>query len=126
LFLITLPWKANPRDIFRFLCHTAIRVELYKVQNSLKQCCNCQKFGHVYATASKLPVICGVGRPHAQDKSDRRSGTHLEHQDVPIAKWWKERKFIPPITGAADKQKRRCEEEAPKSTQDYIGKDVLF
>jgi hypothetical protein len=70
LFLITLPRTAKSHDIFRLtnLCHTAIRVEMYRAQNGLTQCHNCQQFGHVWANCRQPPrcLWCGGGHLHKE------------------------------------------------------------
>jgi hypothetical protein len=70
LFLITLPRTAKSHDIFRLtnLCHIAIRVEVYKAQNGLTQCYNCQQFGHVWASCKQPPrcLWCGGGPLHKE------------------------------------------------------------
>jgi hypothetical protein len=57
LFLTTLPRTTKSQDIFNLssLCHIAIKIERYKVQNVLTQCYNCQKFGHVWVNCRQPP-----------------------------------------------------------------------
>jgi hypothetical protein len=57
LFLITLPRTEKSQEIFKLtgLCHISIKVDEYKNNNSLTQCFNCQKFGHVRANCSQPP-----------------------------------------------------------------------
>jgi hypothetical protein len=68
LFLITLPRTAESQEIFRLtaLCHIAIRVEVYRAQNGLTQCHNCQQFGHIWANYKQPPcrLWCGGGHLH--------------------------------------------------------------
>jgi hypothetical protein len=70
LFLITLPRTAKSQEIFRLtaLCHIAIRVEVYRAQNGLTQCHNCQQFGHVWANCKQPPrcLWCGGGHLHKE------------------------------------------------------------
>jgi hypothetical protein len=51
LFLITLAKNQKSQEILRLtnLCHIDIRVEVYRAQNALTQCYNCQDFGHVWS-----------------------------------------------------------------------------
>jgi hypothetical protein len=68
LFLVTLPRTTKSSELFKLssLCHISIRVEAYKSQNSLTQCFNCQKFGHVWANCKQPPrcLWCGGGHLH--------------------------------------------------------------
>jgi hypothetical protein len=59
LFLVTLSSTTKSQDLYKLsnLCHISIKVELYKSQNGLTQCYNCQKFGHVWANC-KQPYCC--------------------------------------------------------------------
>jgi hypothetical protein len=70
LFLITLPRTAKSQEIFRLtaLCHIVIGVEAYRAQNGLKQCHNCQQFGHVWAICKQPPrgLLCGGGHLHKE------------------------------------------------------------
>jgi hypothetical protein len=45
-----------------------IRVEAYRAQNGLKQCFNCQQFGHVWANCQQPPrcLWCGGGHLHKE------------------------------------------------------------
>jgi hypothetical protein len=79
LFLVTLCRNSTSPEIFKLasLCHIAIRVEAYRAQNSLTQCFNCQKFGHVWANCRQPPrcMWCGGGHlhkecPEAQNKEN--------------------------------------------------------
>jgi hypothetical protein len=56
------------------LCHISIKVEEYKLQNALKQCDNCQTFGHVWANC-KHPhpcLWCGGGHLHRDSGEGER------------------------------------------------------
>jgi hypothetical protein len=68
LFLITLPKTAKSQEIFRLpsICHITIKVEVYRAQNCLTQCHNCQQFGHVWANCKQPPrcLWCGGGHLH--------------------------------------------------------------
>jgi hypothetical protein len=70
LFIITLPRKAKPQEIFRLtaFCRIAIRVEAYRAQNGLTQCHNCQQFGHLWANCKQPPrcLWCGGGHLHKE------------------------------------------------------------
>jgi hypothetical protein len=57
LFLVTLTRNIKIQEIFKLnsLKHTIIKVELYRAQTDLKQCCNCQNFGHVWANCKHPP-----------------------------------------------------------------------
>jgi hypothetical protein len=70
LFLITLPRTTKSQEIFRLqsLCHIAVRVQAYRAQNVLKQCHNCQQFGHVCANCKQPPrcLWCGGGHLHKE------------------------------------------------------------
>jgi hypothetical protein len=72
LFLVTLPRTTKSQDSFKLsnLCHISIKVESYKSQNTLTQCYNCQKFGHVWANCKQPPCCLWCG------------GSHL-HKDCP-------------------------------------------
>jgi hypothetical protein len=52
-----LPTTSKSQEIFRLtaLCHISIRVEIYRCQNGLTQCHNCQQFGHVWANCKQPP-----------------------------------------------------------------------
>jgi hypothetical protein len=68
LFLVTLPRTPKSPEIFKLssLCHISIKVEAYKSRNTLTQCYNCQKFGHVWANCKQPPrcMSCGGGHLH--------------------------------------------------------------
>jgi hypothetical protein len=57
LFLITLIRNEKSQTIFKLngLCHIAIRVEVFKAQNGITQCYNCQTFGHIWANCRQPP-----------------------------------------------------------------------
>jgi hypothetical protein len=78
LFLITLPRTAKLQEIFKLppLCHIAIKAEACKTQNSLTQCYNCQKFGHVWANCKQPPCClwCGGGHLH-KDCPEKRNAS---------------------------------------------------
>jgi hypothetical protein len=63
LFLMTLPKNTESPELFKLssLCHISIKVEAYKSRNTLTQCYNCQKFGHVWANCKQPPLYIGVG-----------------------------------------------------------------
>jgi hypothetical protein len=65
LLLITFPRTANFQEIFKlqYRCQISIRVEAYRAQSGLKQCHNCQQFGHVWANCRQPPHCrwCGGG-----------------------------------------------------------------
>jgi hypothetical protein len=70
LFLITLARNDKSPDIFKLstLCHIVIKAEAYKVQNDLKQCFNCQKFGNIWVNC-RQPLCClwcGGGHLHKE------------------------------------------------------------
>jgi len=58
-FLVTLARKEKSPEVFNLtrLSHVVIKVEAHRAQNILMQCCNCQKFGHVWANC-KQPARC--------------------------------------------------------------------
>jgi hypothetical protein len=68
LFLITLPRTATSQEIFKLQClwHISIKVEAYRAQSGLRQCHNCQQFGHVWANCRLPPrcMWCGAGHLH--------------------------------------------------------------
>jgi hypothetical protein len=68
LLIVTLPRTAKTQDLFKLsnLCHISIKVESYKSQNTLTQCYNCQKFGHVWANCKQPArcLCCGGGHLH--------------------------------------------------------------
>jgi hypothetical protein len=71
LLLVTLQRTVKPQDLFKLssLCHISIKVESCKSQNTLTQCYNCQKLGHVWANCKQPlfpPLLVVWGRPHAQ------------------------------------------------------------
>jgi hypothetical protein len=75
LLLVTLSGTAKSQEIFRLtsLCHTAIRVEAYRAQNTLTQCHNCQQFGHIWANCEQAPhCLWCWGRYLYKDCSERR------------------------------------------------------
>jgi hypothetical protein len=57
LFPIILPRTAKSQEIFNLkcLCHISMRVETYMAQSGLKQCHNCQQYGHVWANCRPPP-----------------------------------------------------------------------
>jgi hypothetical protein len=68
LFLVALPKTIKSSELFKLssLCHISIKVEAYKSQNTLSQCFNCQKFGHVWANCRQPPRCLSVWvRPSA-------------------------------------------------------------
>jgi PAX-interacting protein 1 len=77
LFLITLPRTPKSQDIFHLpsLCHIAIRVEVYRNQNSLTQCHSCQQFGHVWANCKQPPRCLWCGGEHLHKKCPKKGNT---------------------------------------------------
>jgi hypothetical protein len=77
LFLITLPRTIKSQEIFRLqnLCHIAIRVEAYIVQNGLTQCHKCQQFGHVWANCKQPPRCLWYGGGHLQNECPEKGNT---------------------------------------------------
>jgi hypothetical protein len=57
LFLVTLRRTHKSPEIFKLssLCYISMKVEAYKSQNTLTQCYNFQKFGHVWANCKQPP-----------------------------------------------------------------------
>lgn len=55
LFLITLTRNIKSHEIFilQSRCHISIKAHAYKSQNTLTQCYNCQKFGHVWTNCKQ-------------------------------------------------------------------------
>jgi hypothetical protein len=78
LFLVTLPRTEKSQDVFKLssLCHISMKVEAYKSQNTLTQCFNCQKFGHVWANCKQPPrcLWCGGGHLH-KDCPEKGNGS---------------------------------------------------
>jgi hypothetical protein len=68
-------------------------VELYKSQNALTRCYNCQKFGHVWANCIETVW---------------RRGMHLQHWHTATASWLKERQHILPTTVTAGMLRKNC------------------
>jgi hypothetical protein len=70
LFLITLPRSDKSLKIFKLtsLSYIKIKVETYKSQATLKQCHNCQQFGHVWANCMQPPhcLWCRGGHLHRE------------------------------------------------------------
>jgi hypothetical protein len=54
-------------------------------------------------TASYLPVVCGAGAA-TSTMSVLKKGMQLPHRHAATASWRKERKHIPSIIGAAEKE----------------------
>jgi hypothetical protein len=104
-----LPRTAKSQEIFRLtaLCHIAIRVEVYRAQNGLMQCYNCQHFGHIWANCKQPPVVYGAGAATCT-RSAQKNKTLLPHQHAVTASWRRERKPIPPIIEAAYTPRRSC------------------
>jgi hypothetical protein len=116
LFLITLPRTAKSHEIFRLpsLCHIAIRVEVYRAQNGLTQCHNCQQFGHVWANCKQPPRCLWRG---GGTRSALRRGTHLPPEHAATAGWRKKENHILPIIGVADTKRRSCRKRSPRKHQ---------
>jgi hypothetical protein len=108
LFLVTLPRTAKSQEILPLpcLCHIAIRGETYRAQNALPQYHNCQQFVHVWANTNNLSAACSAGEDTCTRTAQRRE-TLLPHKHAVTASWRSERKFISPITEAAD-MRRDC------------------
>jgi hypothetical protein len=79
LFLVTLPTTQKSQEIFKLssLCHSCIKVEVYKSQSSLTQCFNCQQFGHVWANCKQPPrcLWCGDGHLHKDCPEKRKTSS---------------------------------------------------
>jgi hypothetical protein len=68
LFLVTLPKNTKSPELFKLSsrCHISIKAEAYKSRNTLTQCYNCQKFGHVGQLQTAFPLHVVWGLPPAQ------------------------------------------------------------
>jgi hypothetical protein len=70
LFLLTLIRNAKSQEILKQngFNHTIIKVESYRAQTGLTQCCKCQNFGHVGANCKQHPrcLWCGGGHLHRE------------------------------------------------------------
>jgi hypothetical protein len=77
LFLITLTRTTKSQDIFTLtsICHFAIKVELFKAQNILTQCYNCQKFGYVWANWKQPPRCMWSGGNHLHKDCPEKENT---------------------------------------------------
>jgi hypothetical protein len=58
LFFVTSIRNIKVQKIYKLnsLKHIIIKVELYRVQTDLMQCCNCQNFGHVRVNCKLNPL----------------------------------------------------------------------
>jgi hypothetical protein len=108
LIQITLPRTAKSQEIFQLpsLWHIVIRVQAHRVQTGLRQCRNCQQFGHVWANCKRSPrcLWCCGGHQHKECPKKRNTSSartccncHLAEEETPT---W-------PINRAAN-LRRRC------------------
>jgi hypothetical protein len=70
LFLVILTRDSKSLDIFKLtsLCHIVVKVEAYRIQNTLTKCFNCQKFGHIWVNCRQPPrcMWCRGGHLHKE------------------------------------------------------------
>jgi hypothetical protein len=129
LFLINLPRKSKPHEIFKLtrVCRISIRADMSKAQTGLTQCYNCQKFGHVWANCNP-PPLCMWRREWAVTctRSAQKRATQHRSRLAATASCWTKRNLIPPAIEAAGTPRKRCGTESRRECQDYNGKGVLF
>jgi hypothetical protein len=128
LFLVTLPRTAGQsQEIFRLssLCHTAIRVEVYRAQNDLTQCHNCQQFGHVRANYKQPPRCLWFGGGHLHKECTEKGNTssvptccncQLAEGEEPQPANFRDCRHA----------KEEMQKKVAENTQDYNGEGVRF
>jgi hypothetical protein len=118
LFLITLPRTAKYQEIFRLnnLCHISIKVEAYKAQNVLTQCCNCQQFDHVWENCKQLLVVWR--RPPAQGvPTQRKHGFNTNLLQLPVGGRGKGSPLK--LQGLQAREGGVAQEKVPENTQNH-------
>jgi hypothetical protein len=90
LFLVTLPRTAKSQDVFKLssLCRISVKIEVYKSQNALTHCYNCQKFGHVWANCMQ-PHRCLWCGAATCIETVCRGGTLLKYRHAATVAWLK-------------------------------------
>jgi hypothetical protein len=77
LLLVTLSRTAYTQENFLLpsLCHIAMRVEVYRAQNALTQCHNCQQFGHVWTKCKQSSPCFWCGGFHLYKEYPNKGNT---------------------------------------------------
>jgi hypothetical protein len=88
------------------LCHIIIKAEAYKAKNSLTQCFNCQKFGHISENANNPLDICGVGAVTYIRSALELINRRTSYQTVATGNQKMESSPTPPTTVSSATQQR--------------------
>jgi hypothetical protein len=87
---VTLTCNKKSLEIFKLsgLGHVVIKVEAYRAQAGLTQCCSCQNSAMSGPTAGKPPSVCGVEMA-VSIKSALRRAMSIQSPAVAIVHWYR-------------------------------------
>ena len=80
IFVITFPPDTDIRKVLqiRKLCHCMVQWEKFKNSRPVRQCFNCQSFGHSSKFCGKQSKCVKSDQPHASKDCTKPAGTHLK------------------------------------------------